>query len=179
MTDDINSVAKGFLELSKIDGGEFQQTDLNGMIREIVSYYTKSNADGIGFDLELDESLPPASVEPGQFRSLLMNLVENAVKAVGERGRITLRLERMRRLAGGRGIDVDEYYVITVEDDGCGIDEQYQDRIFEPGFSHFSGKVGLGLTISKRIVDNHGGEILVMSKPGKGTVVTVRLPYRR
>jgi len=65
---------------------------------------------------------------------------------------------------------------VRVEDDGSGIPEEVRDRIFEPLFSTKEAGTGLGLTISRRIVEAHRGELEIRAAVGGGTVVEVRLP---
>jgi len=68
------------------------------------------------------------------------------------------------------------YASIAVEDTGCGIEPENISRIFEPYFTTKDLGVGIGLALTKRIIEEHGGRIVVRSAPGKGTAVIVNLP---
>jgi two-component system NtrC family sensor kinase len=104
---------------------------------------------------------------PGSLGQVFLNLVLNAVQAVGKRGTVRLRT----RAADGE-------VLVDVEDDGPGISAEARERLFEPFFTTKpAGEgTGLGLYVSWQIVRIHGGEIAVDSEPGRGTRFTVRLP---
>jgi signal transduction histidine kinase len=69
--------------------------------------------------------------------------------------------------------------LLEIEDTGPGIPEEVRDRIFEPFFTTKASGTGLGLAVVKRIVDGHGGEISVTSRPGQGTIFALRFPLTR
>jgi signal transduction histidine kinase len=95
-----------------------------------------------------------------------VNLVGNAVDAMPSGGTLTVS-------AGARA---DGRYSVVVEDTGVGIPAGERERIFEPYFTTKASGLGLGLVLTKKIVDAHGGEIFVDSTPGKGTRLEVALP---
>jgi len=104
--------------------------------------------------------------DPDMLRRALVNLVGNAIDAMPNGG--TLSVFAGPR-PGGR-------YSVVVEDTGIGIPAEERERIFEPYFTTKVSGLGLGLVLTKKIVDAHGGEILVDSTPGKGTRIEVVLP---
>ena len=104
--------------------------------------------------------------DPDMLRRALVNLVGNAIDAMPNGG--TLSVSAGPR-PGGR-------YSVVVEDTGIGIPAEERERIFEPYFTTKASGLGLGLVLTKKIVDAHGGEILVDSTPGKGTRIEVALP---
>ncbi|MCK6485980.1 MAG: hypothetical protein HUU22_14090 [Phycisphaerae bacterium] len=105
-----------------------------------------------------------ASVDDNQMSQLFTNLLLNAAHACGPGGEIWCR---MNALPGGVRIEI--------EDHGVGIPAEIRDKIFEPFFTTKARGTGLGLSICKRIVETHGGTILVESEVGRGTRVTVEL----
>jgi signal transduction histidine kinase len=109
----------------------------------------------------------PASVrgDAGAIEQLFLNLLLNAAQALGEGGTAHVVVER-------EGDDV----VVTIEDDGCGIEPERLATLFEPLASSRDGGSGLGLAISRRIARAHGGEVSIESEPGRGTRARVRLP---
>ena len=117
--------------------------------------------------IRLFTPLPPVRCIPAQINQVFMNLLVNAVQAIAERGKITLR----------SGVD-GEFAWIDVQDDGCGIESRKLTRIFDPFYtSKPIGKgTGLGLSLAWGSVQRHQGTIVVLSTPGKGTCMTVRLP---
>jgi two-component system NtrC family sensor kinase len=104
---------------------------------------------------------------PGLLNQVLLNLIANAIDAMGDVGTLTLSTSL-------RGDD----YVITVGDTGCGIPQHLSDRVYEPFFTTkpVGRGTGLGLTIAYAIVRKHGGSLELDSVEGLGTLATVRLP---
>ena len=116
---------------------------------------------------EYEEGLPPVCGHAGELNQVWTNLLDNAIDAVGGHGKIGVRASR----ENGR-------VLVEISDDGPGIPEEVRDRMFEPFFTTKDvGKgTGLGLDISRRVVvDDHGGDIRVDSRPGE-TRFEVRLP---
>jgi signal transduction histidine kinase len=105
-------------------------------------------------------------VDPDMIRRAALNLVINAIEAMPNGGEL--------RLSAGRTDGGKHFF--SVEDTGVGIEEKDRSRIFEPYFTTKPSGLGLGLILTKKIVDAHGGEILVDSEPGKGTRIRVILP---
>lgn len=116
-------------------------------------------------EVEVPEDLPLVVADAGQLTQVFENLARNAVQAMGDRG--CLRLQA--RTADGR-------VHVLVEDDGPGIPDEDRARIFEPLFTTKAKGMGLGLALSKRIVEAYAGEIRIDSVPGEGTTVRVALP---
>ncbi len=113
--------------------------------------------------------LPRVECYANQVNQLFMNLLLNAIHAIRGEGTVTLRTYRENGEA-----------VVEVQDTGVGIPPQNLERIFEPGFTTKGGRVGmgLGLLISRQIVEQHRGRLTVRSTLGEGTTFTVSLPVR-
>ena len=111
--------------------------------------------------------IPQIECIPAQLNQVFMNLLMNAVQAIDEHGRITIRT----------GTDGDDVWV-EVEDSGRGIEPEHLSRIFDPFFTTkpVGSGTGLGLSLSYSIVQDHGGRIEVKSAPGQGSVFRVVLP---
>jgi two-component system sensor histidine kinase AtoS len=109
-----------------------------------------------------------ARMDYEQMKQVLLNLLLNALEAVGERGRVTVRAIVG---AGGAGL-----VGFEVRDRGVGIPPEELQRVMEPFFSTKNGGTGLGLAIVSRIVERHGGTLELESRVGEGTVVRVMLP---
>jgi two-component system nitrogen regulation sensor histidine kinase NtrY len=105
-----------------------------------------------------------------QLNRLFTNLLQNAVEASTTRDR---RIIRMNEDLNG------EYITVSVTDNGDGIPEQTQSRIFTPNFTTKTSGTGLGLAMSKGIVEQAGGEIWFVTKEGVGTTFYVKLPLMR
>ncbi|WP_276314004.1 nitric oxide-sensing protein NosP [Billgrantia antri] len=114
--------------------------------------------------------LPAVECVPAQLNQVFLNLLVNAAQAIEERGTITLRT----------GCEGDRVW-LAFADDGAGIPTELQSRIFDPFFTTkpVGQGTGLGLSLSYGIVQKHGGQIEVDSRPGEGTTFTLWLPVRR
>jgi CheY-like chemotaxis protein len=112
--------------------------------------------------------VPPLVGNPAELREVLLNLVFNAIEAMPEGGTLTLS-------SWAEGGNV----WLAVKDTGVGIPEEIRSRIFDPFFTTKGVQSsGLGLSVSYGIIHRHGGEIMVESRPGRGTTFTIRLPRR-
>ena len=126
------------------------------------TYVRKSDAQWEG---AIEDGIPEIVADPEQLALALLNLVLNACKAMPSGGRLSVR-------ARGDGQRV----VVEVGDTGIGIRPEDLDRIFDPFYSGFGEGAGLGLPLTRRIVEAHGGAIRASSRVGQGTVFTIELP---
>lgn len=124
---------------------------------------------GLESHVEIDDELPWIDADEGQLRQALLNLVRNAREATGKGGEVLLRVTRAAR--GG--------VTIRVEDDGEGIDEQVRSSIFEPFTTTKERGTGLGLAVTRAVVEAHGGAIDCAPREGGGTVFSIELPPSR
>jgi len=131
---------------------------------------------GIELLTDTDESLPEILVDADKIKQVLLNLVRNAEAAIEEMMALDPQRERRITISTRRE---KEMAVIEVEDTGRGMPENLHARVFEPFFTTRAGGTGLGLPISRRIVEEHGGSIAFQSSYGKGTKFVIRLPMRR
>jgi signal transduction histidine kinase len=116
------------------------------------------------------DGLSPVSGDRVQLQQVVLNLVMNGMEAMSSVG------ERARELAiSTRNIDPDQVQV-TVEDSGVGLDPNTMARIFEPFFTTKSGGMGMGLSISRSILQNHGGRLWATLNNGPGTSFHFTLP---
>jgi two-component system NtrC family sensor kinase len=129
----------------------------------IAKYYHRTKDRAITTDVPAD--LPPILALRDHLTQVVLNLVMNAVDATGRGGQI--------RVIGRRDRD---WVVLAVEDDGRGIDPVDQLRIFQPYFTTKPLGTGLGLFMSRKMVEEQGGELVFESEPGMGATFTVRLP---
>jgi signal transduction histidine kinase len=129
----------------------------------------------IDFDSDIDEPLPAVLGDPAKLTQIVVNLLSNAVKFTPAGGKVRLKVERRAR----RGI------ILRVEDTGIGMSPDQIPIALEPfgqiesSFTRKHDGVGLGLPLTKRLVELHGGVIEIDSAPGKGTVASVHLPEER
>ncbi len=143
--------------------------DVNQAMRDTVSllrYQTRAQRVEVSEDLAAD--LPPIWARASGIRGVLMNVCMNAVQAMREGGRLTVRTAR----------DDDAHVRIEIADTGPGIAPEHLERIWAPFFTTkpVGSGTGLGLSISRRVVESHGGTIAVDSRPGDGARFVVTLP---
>jgi signal transduction histidine kinase len=121
---------------------------------------------GVTLTRDVAPELPAVLADRDQVLQVLLNLVRNALDAMGERGGALS--VGAARAAGG--------VVFTVRDSGPGIPPEDLERVFEPYFTTKEGGTGLGLAIARRIAEEHGGTLEVASAPGEGAAFALRLP---
>jgi signal transduction histidine kinase len=132
----------------------------------VVTIYQNQIKHGIELVREFEE-LPPVHCLPDELNQVWTNLVHNALQAMDHKGKLTLGLRR----------DGDNA-LVSVTDTGCGMTPEVRERIFDAFFTTKpAGEgTGLGLDIVRKIVEKHGGRILVDSAVGQGSTFTVSLP---
>ncbi len=106
-----------------------------------------------------------------EIRQVIWNMISNAIQAMPEGGKLKIETREVFN-------DTKEYLEIRISDNGCGIEEKNQDKVFEPFYTTKKNGTGLGLAIVNRIVETHMGKIRIKSKPGKGTDCIVLLPIK-
>jgi signal transduction histidine kinase len=144
------------------------ETDLKDLVEEAIQLVNKEARNKeIEFILEGDSSLKKIWSDPSQLRQVLINLLNNALHATEPRGKITISLK-----------GTDKEASLTVSDTGCGIPKEDLERVFEPFFSTKpTGEgTGLGLFVTRGIIEKLGGTIEVESQLGRGTSFTITLP---
>ncbi|MCC6622310.1 MAG: GHKL domain-containing protein [Deltaproteobacteria bacterium] len=152
------------------DAAKWEEADVNGVVRDAVTLVGNPLRKMVRrFDVDLAQGLPAIRMSPGRIEQVVMNLLLNAGHAAQpvEDSRVVLRTSR-----------ADGHIVIEVEDNGPGVPAEIRARVFEPFFTtkERGQGTGMGLAISKRIVDEHGGALELSSEPGHPTRFTVRLP---
>mgnify|MGYP002632832038 CR=1 FL=1 len=124
---------------------------------------------GVGISMELEESLPRVSIDRVQIQQVILNLARNAVQAMSSR-------ESAQRELLLRTGTVDEFVFIEVADTGPGMSVEDLERLFDPFFSRKPDGLGLGLSISRTIVDAHGGRLTVKKNALTGLTFRLTLP---
>jgi two-component system, NtrC family, sensor kinase len=150
-----------------------QVLELNRVVADAVGFVEGPvAAAGLRLEVSLAPSEPRVKGDPGQLVQVALNLLSNARTACLERPGAAIRVS-----TAARGDEVE----LVVEDEGRGIAPEHVSRVFEPFFTTKDqwSSVGLGLSVAYRIVAEHGGRIEVDSRPGRGSLFTVRLPAAR
>jgi signal transduction histidine kinase len=168
------------LDMSKILSGsmslESERVRLADVCRRHASLHSaKAEEAGVNQVLNVDTELPPVLVDPIRFGQVLSNLISNAIKFTPRGGRVLISAER----------EADGRLAVLVADTGIGMSDEEIRLALEPfrqvdatRTRRFEGS-GLGLPLSRSLVELHGGELSIRSAKGQGTTVAVRLPAER
>jgi len=163
----LKNLVNEFSRYARLPVTNLALNDLNGVISDSVILFQDAHKEII-FDFQKGGDIPKLMLDPEQIRRVMVNLLDNAVAALGGlNGRIEIRTLADRK---GRTAKVE------VADNGCGIPHSYQIKMFEPYFSTKRSGTGLGLAIVHSIITDHHGRVSVSDNHPKGTVVTFELP---
>jgi two-component system sensor histidine kinase HydH len=141
---------------------------LNHVLEEAAAAALAQDSQGIELECDVDPLLPPVPVDARLLRQALLNVTMNAVQAMKQGGKLTVRARR----------DGDAAQV-EISDTGTGIPQEIRQRVFEPFFTTKASGTGLGLAVVKRIVEEHRGKISLSSEMGAGTTFSIRLPIEQ
>ncbi|MFN2549322.1 MAG: ATP-binding protein [Myxococcales bacterium] len=161
--------------------GKFQSTDLNDVLWKTMKLIENDMPKNVSVELDLTPGLPAINADAEQLKQVFINLALNAVQAMPDGGRLTVRTRRPHApVELGLSETTPRYSADQIEvrfaDTGAGIPEDALDRIFIPFYTTKTKGTGLGLAISQRIVKGHGGTIEVQSRVGEGTEFVLRFP---
>jgi signal transduction histidine kinase len=159
----LDTIANDFSKFARPIVEEFMETDVNEVIRSILTLYQHDHRLYLWSDL--DPRGLTVFAAPDELKRVMLNLVKNALEATQAGGVVVIRTARF----GGSAW-------IEVIDNGDGIPDDLKSRIFIPNFSTKSAGTGLGLAICRKVVKAHKGDITFSSTPGMGTTFTIRLP---
>jgi signal transduction histidine kinase len=169
----IDAIVRNFLEFSRPPKLKMQRVSPSDVVN-MALVLLRHRLESYGVDVKLirKQRLPEIWVDPDQLKEVLVNLLLNACEVMVGGGAITIREEERRDSPLGLGAAV----IIRVSDNGPGIPESVQDKIFQPFFSTKEEGTGLGLSIATRIIEEHGGRLELESKKNQGTTFIITLP---
>jgi signal transduction histidine kinase len=159
-----NLIVSDLLDFARKKPPNLEEIALNDIVANALPNI--SIPENIKVITKLDE-IPPMLLDREQMARVFQNMILNAIQAMPEGGQLTIQTSKQ-----GDSTEM------TFKDTGVGIPEENLPKLFTPLFSTKAKGMGLGLTICKQIVENHGGNITVESKVGEGTTFTVKLPIR-
>ena len=155
-----------FSKFARMPAPQMKRKSLHEVLEKVVSLYTGAHRE-IEFVLNLDETLPPINCDPEQIRRVFVNLFDNAIQAMSQKGHIWVQTECDRRRHRG---------IVRVADEGSGIHPEDQEKLFIPYFSKKRQGTGLGLAIVHRIITDHNGSIRAENNHPRGAIFTFELP---
>jgi signal transduction histidine kinase len=159
-----NKIVADLMDFTRIQEPARHRTDLNSLVTESLSYASLPEA--IRVSSRLHDKPLRTTIDPEQIGRVFTNIITNACQAMGEKGELDI--------STGAGDDASVW--AAFKDTGSGIAPENIRKIFEPLFTTRPKGIGLGLAISKRLVEQNGGRIEVSSTPGKGTTFRIILP---
>lgn len=153
-----------------------EETNLNAFAMETCEGIAEGFPRDINVQYRLKQDLPPLELDREQMASVLENLLGNAVHAMPEGGVITIKSHQIAGLHFAENPVPRDYVTLEIQDTGVGITKTDQSRLFEPGFTTREEGTGLGLSLVKKIITDHGGHTQVHSEQGLGTAICLFLP---
>lgn len=136
------------------------------VIEELIAFFQHSlHLKGISYELEFENNELLVLIEKEQLIQVLINIIQNSIEAMAQGAHLSIKAFKENNWA-----------CVEIKDEGIGIKKDEIDKIFAPFFSTKENGTGLGLYITKRIVDNNGGSINVESTEGKGTTTYLKFP---
>lgn len=156
-----------FHQYAKFPDPILQEESLNTIAEETLALFAGETT---AVRRELDPSLPALMLDKGQIKQALFNLVKNSLQSLEEikrEGRVLVKTQY-----------AEHRVFLMVEDNGCGISEENRKRLFQPYFTTKQQGSGIGLALTERIVNLHGGKILCTSREGEGTLFKIILPVK-
>ncbi len=165
-TQRLQTIVEDFLRLARVQDLRLDRVELNAVVDDLRDFFEpEANAADVVIRVEYAENLPPILLDVELFKQAVFNLVLNAVHAMPDGGDLILTTR-----------EEGTWQIFEVTDTGKGIEPSLQPRVFEPFFSTRKGGTGLGLPLTKRIIEAHGGVIELWSEPRRGTKFTIKLP---
>ncbi len=164
--DNLNYIASEFSTFAKLPEAKAEEVELNELLASSTQLYV--NDEGVKIAFEKFDSPVKVTIDRSQLMRVCTNLLQNAAQAIpdDQQGNITVKLE----------VDDTQHAIISVKDNGIGIPAEIRDKLFKPYFTTKSSGTGLGLAMTKKIIEFWEGTIWFESREGKGTTFFIKLP---
>lgn len=164
--DELKTLVNEFSNFARMPAIQPEPNDINALIRETLTLYQEAHR-GVRFSFTPDERLPQLKIDRDQVKRVIINILENAVAAMSEQGRIEISSSFDPEL---------KMASFTIADNGPGIPPEDKPRLFEPYFSTKKTGTGLGLAIVSSVVSDHNGFVRVRDNDPQGACFIVELP---
>jgi len=163
----MQKIVNDVLDFARPVRWELRETDIRNVIKQASDLCkTKADAKGVILSMNIPEHSINIVIESFKIQRALVNLISNAIESSGKDQKVFINLTTRKN-----------HLLIKIKDNGSGMDEETLENIFVPFYSKKLGGTGLGMPITKKIIDGHNGKIYVGSKQGAGTEVIIELPY--
>ncbi len=166
----LDAITEEYLAFARFPQPQYEEDSVNEMVAALVEFVRPvATRQASAVEATTDQAVPPMAIDRTLLRQAVLNLVKNGLEALGRGGKLTVGTRR-----------VDDQVEITVRDTGSGIAPEVGKRLFEQFFTTKPQGTGLGLYISRQIIEEqHGGTLTWESVPGQGTTFTATLPIKR
>ena len=178
-------IVSGLLDFSRTRLPDREEIAVSNLVSQVLE--RQPPPENVEVTTQTPSDLPPVFVDPRQIGQVLGNLVTNAYQAMPDGGRLMISVledegtgrrgdKETRRQGDSLPVSSSPCLRVSISDTGCGISEENLEKIFEPLFTTKARGIGLGLAVSKNLVEANGGSIEMESEMGKGSTFTVKLP---
>ena len=171
----IEKVLNDLLTYARPKAPQFGMADLRDTVAHTLQFARQIGSKNVEFSIQIPSPLPRFRMDPEQLHQVLLNLVLNGIQALGQEGKITIQA---RVQAGSGAPNRPNYLEISVSDTGGGISREQLERVFRPFYTTKRGGTGLGLSLCRRIISQHGGTLTAESEINKGSRFIIHLPMR-
>jgi signal transduction histidine kinase len=166
-----NDIVAGIRRLFKTTARPRTMTKINRLVREVLGMVENDlHVHGVSVSTELQEDLPQIMADPTQLQQVILNLIKNAIEAMTT-GPTTIRALRLVTANNANST-----VSLIVQDCGHGITPRNASQIFDPFFTTKSSGMGLGLSISRRIIEDHGGDLRLIETSSTGCTFEITVP---
>jgi len=166
-----NEIVAGVRALFKTTARQRTMIDVNRLVREVLRMVENDlRVHGVSVSTEFQADVPQVRADPIQLQQVILNLVKNAIDAIAI-GPTTINAIRLITTYDGKAV-----VSLSVQDTGPGIATENETQIFDPFFSTKASGMGLGLSISQRIIEDHGGSLRLTETSSKGCIFEITLP---
>jgi signal transduction histidine kinase len=147
------------------------RTDIRSLLYEVIMRFQSELIErAISLDLNLSPEVSYAVIDRLKLREVLSELLRNALSALPEQGgSISMRTNLS---------DDGSAFLIEIADDGKGIEQPLVEKVVNSSNTLLDNNIGVGLTLTKAIVEQHGGQLLINGEPGKGTYIRIQIPFQ-
>ncbi len=171
----VRQITNNFLKFVNLETPKFQWIDLHEIIRNSITRFNPLLNGNLHIDFEFDSDITSLWADPRQLEIVLHVIIENAIDAMKGKGHIRIGTALVQDFE-----NFDRQLVqLEIEDNGPGIKASVKEVVFEPFFTTKMDGTGMGLAIAKKIIEDHGGRIMIYSKEKIGTTVSILLPQSK
>jgi signal transduction histidine kinase len=177
----IRDTTDKFMRILSFDKPTLVPANINSLLEKVLQKYEPILPKGIRLKKNFVPDLPFVQCDENQIRTMLSNILENAIDALEGKGTVTVSTATFSSPLGAKtrgrsSPGITNFIEVRMEDTGSGISPENMKNIYKPFYTTKNGGSGIGLVITRRILDSHNGRINITSKVGIGTVATIHLP---